>query len=120
MTEFKKKVDSDWKKKAAQEKLLLAQKLDQKENQSQEGPKVTFSDVIRTFAMQAQMAIQASDPQTGRSRPDVNAIFMTTGMLEVIKEKTEGNLSPQESGMLNQILGELQMVSNRLRAAQQG
>lgn len=118
MTEIQKKVDSDWKKKAAQEKQQLANKKkladakaarETKDGAGAEaGPSIL--DLIRSLAMQAQFALGAPDPRTGQRRADPAAAQYAISLLEVLFEKTEGNLDERESSLLENAINELKMA----------
>lgn len=112
MAEFRKKIDSDWKKKAAQEKAALMRKKSEKESEGEDpGPRVTIRELFVSLATQAQIALgYVPDPMTRQRRPDPNAARFSIGMLEVLREKTEGNLSPEEDQMLQSLLSDLKMA----------
>jgi len=50
------------------------------------------------------------DPAGGRIPADFEAARHTIDMLEVVQEKTRGNLSPQEEQLLEQVLYELRLA----------
>lgn len=110
MSEIKKKVDNDWKKKAAKEREMLAAKREKKAQQEQDPSQANFTDLIKMLALQAQMALGAPDPSTGQRRADPHAARHAIGLLDVLAEKTRGNLDPQEDAILNQLTQELKMI----------
>ncbi len=72
--------------------------------------KADFKFFITTLALQASIALgHMANPTTGKSEKDpVQAKFLidTLGML---KEKTQGNLTPEETSFLENVLYELRM-----------
>lgn len=111
MAEIRKKVDSAWKQKAAKEKLALERKVQKKKEREagQDGrPRPGFRELVATFAAQAEMAL-SGDPRMGGRRDMAGAQYVLD-MLELIEEKTEGNLDEEESQVLQQVLSQLRMV----------
>lgn len=49
------------------------------------------------------------DPATGQTETNLPAVRQTIDMLLMLKEKTKGNLSPDEAKLLEQLIYELQM-----------
>jgi len=110
-------VDSDWKAQAQQEKQKLAEQEQAKSQQQgeeggQEGegqmPPATFETLMSTMATQALFALGAiPDPRTGQASLSPELAQHHIDMLGVLEEKTQGNLSDEESKMLSQTLHEL-------------
>ena len=107
-------VDSDWKVQAQAEKERLT-KLE-KENEAaqagdpsgQELPEASFRTLLGTLASQAIMGLGAmADPKTGRVIIDLESAQFSIDMLQVLEEKTKGNLSDEEKDELTQVLSEL-------------
>jgi hypothetical protein len=74
-------------------------------------PKVDFAMLIASFATGAlyHMGI-APDPETGRpSEPNLPLASQNIDILELIEEKTRGNLTPDEAGLLEGLLYEVRM-----------
>jgi len=117
MAEFRKKVDSSWKKKAEQEKRALAQKsrhTTEAEN-AQDEPEAMFLDLVRPLAMQAQLALGLMpDPMTRERRTDPAAAQHSIALLEVLRDKTVGNLDPDEATTLQTLISELKMFYMRV------
>ena len=115
MTEFKKKVDSDWKRKAALEKQALQAKKAKKEEGPEDEPQgPQFMDLVKTLVVQVQMAMGAPDPNTGQRQANPEAARYTIGLLEVLRDKTQGNLEPQEAQDLESLVNELRTVFMRV------
>lgn len=120
MTEFRKKIDSDWKAKAAREKAQLAKKQELKKAEAEAGgdddaPKVQFEDLLRSLAMQAQLALGlVPDPMGRGRRPDPESARHAIGMLEMLQTKTQGNLTDKEEATLTSLVTELKMIYVRM------
>ncbi len=56
------------------------------------------------------------DPMTGQSHENLPQAQMAIDLLEVLEEKTKGNLSPEEQAALQQVLDEVRMTFVRLQA----
>lgn len=85
-------------------------------------PDASFPMLVSSLAAQAMVAMgKLADPVQGHPvvRPDMAKHFID--LLGMLQEKTRGNLSPQESGMLDNFLHELRMmfVSIRLEATKE-
>jgi len=53
---------------------------------------------------------QIPHPQTGETHKNLEAAKIFIDQLEMIREKTRGNLSEEESGILKNVLSDLQMA----------
>ena len=117
-------VDEDWKSKVEREKEAaeaVREEGQPQESQSEQGPPpdspeaqlpdASFPALVTSLAAQSLMALgQAPDPAEGHPvvRPALaKHCIDTLGMLE---EKTKGNLTPEESKMLSDILHDLRMI----------
>lgn len=105
MDEIRKKVDEDWKQNAEKEK---------KEAKTQEGfvpPEANFKFFITTLTLQASIALgQMANPSTGKTEKDpVQAKFLID-TLTMLQEKTKGNLTKEESDLLENLLYELRVA----------
>ncbi len=61
---------------------------------------------------------QVPDPMTGQSHRDLEQAQFTIDLLAMLQEKTRGNCTPEESGVLEEILATLRMAF--VRASQPG
>ncbi|KAF0245689.1 MAG: hypothetical protein FD180_1409 [Planctomycetota bacterium] len=132
-----KKVDEDWKKRAADEKVKLqpaakAAKVGAPEAQpakagepapaTAEAPPEEaapaggrrrggpFEMLVTMLVQQATMMLGlVADPMTGERYQDIGQARMIIDMLTTLKLKTKGNLSADEDRFLSSALGELQM-----------
>lgn len=73
-------------------------------------PKVDFSTFIASLNASAMVALGAmADPEGGQSKNLVMGKH-TIDVLEMLKTKTKGNLTKEESDMLDHILYDLRMI----------
>jgi hypothetical protein len=106
-------IDSDWKSQAQAEKEKLAQQEAEAKARAEQGgedemPPPDFRGLMGMLASQALMYMGGiADPQSGRPIFDpVYAVHMIE-LLGVLEEKTQGNLSEEESKELTGVLHEL-------------
>ena len=73
-------------------------------------PPPTFQLLAAQFATQAMMELgEVQNPITGKSEVSLPRAKFTIDMLQIIKDKTQGNLSPEELQYLDGALYELRM-----------
>ncbi|HRJ72992.1 MAG TPA: DUF1844 domain-containing protein [Terrimicrobiaceae bacterium] len=69
---------------------------------------------IQFVMMQSQQASlflgRIPNPQTGKAEVHLEAGKLFIDQLEMIREKTRGNLSPQESEILTSVIADLQLA----------
>jgi len=58
---------------------------------------------------------QVPDPMSGQPHVDLEQAQFTIDLLTMLKEKTEGNRTPEESAVLEEILATLRMAFVRTR-----
>jgi hypothetical protein len=112
MSEIKKKVDSDWKKKAEEDKAKLDEVKAQVEEQvkAAEGPlpPPTFTQFLAGLDLEARLALgEIKHPGTGEKRQDLVAAQYVIDTLALLQEKTRGNLDTQEEILMQNLLTEL-------------
>lgn len=81
-------------------------------------PVTNSSDLTQRFVYFVQMQMQnvmlclglIDHPSAPKGEPDLQAAKMFIDQLEMIREKTRGNLTPEEEKFLTGILSELQMA----------
>ena len=113
-----KKVDEEWKKKAREEKSKTAGA----ETGAPPGegesagrprgapPKPDFALFVTGLATQAMMHMGAiENPATGKREVDLEAVKYMIDLLELIEEKTKGNLTEEESQVLGTMLYDLRV-----------
>jgi hypothetical protein len=111
-------VDEDWKQEAQKEKEILAaqEEAEQEKEQEQEPqargplPEGNLAALISMLATQALFALGLLQikGQEGRE-PDLELAKYNIDMLEVLEEKTKGNLTEEEQTVLSTTLSELRM-----------
>jgi hypothetical protein len=107
MEENNKKIDEVWKEAVKKEG-----------GPGSEGPDtaslpeaVDFSFFVTTLAIQASISLgQIPNPVTNKKEENVNQAKVIIDTLDIIKEKTKGNLTPEENSLLENILYELKML----------
>lgn len=105
MEEDKKKIDESWKESINKEKHEPLKK----DNPTE--PKVDFIFFISTLGIQASIAIgQIANPVTNKLDLDLKQAKFLIDTLDIIKEKTLGNLNMEENNLLENMLYELKMV----------
>jgi hypothetical protein len=70
-----------------------------------------FENLIRMIGSNAAMVLGAyADPRTGQPMLDPEAARELIDMLDALHEKTKGNLAPEETDLLLDLLGKLKMT----------
>ena len=106
-------IDSDWKAEAQAEKERLAAQAeaaeaDRGDRRPGEPPEADFKTLMGVLASQAIMGLGAiGDPKTGRVVIDLPGAKFSIDLLNVLEEKTKGNLSEDEAKEFTQMLAEL-------------
>ena len=110
-------IDEDWKQEAKREKDILSEQEKQdKEKKTTHGrteplPKADFMGLVSMLATQAFFAlgvIRAKEEE--QKEPDLEMAQYNIDMLSILQDKTEGNLSDQESKTLEDTLHQLRML----------
>jgi hypothetical protein len=108
-------VDSDWKAQAEAERARLAEKEAAAAARGGPGagpdqlPPAEFRSLVGLLASQSVMGLGTmADPQ-GRVVVDLEGSKFALDLLQVLQDKTKGNLTPEESGELDEVLRELRM-----------
>jgi len=127
MAEEEKKiiVDEDWKQEAQREKEILAKQEEAEEAESQEKkkeqqeepqargplPEGNLAALISMLATQAlfSLGLLQVKGQEEEKKPDLELAKYNIDMLEVLEEKTKGNLTEEEERVLSTTLSELRM-----------
>ena len=120
----KKKVDEDWKKRAAAEREADAVKAgmgkpapaapaapgEAPAASADAKPNPAFAGLVESLASQALMFMGAMrDPMTGQAMQDLPQAQSMIELLAMLEEKTRGNLSKEEAAMLKQVLDEVRV-----------
>ena len=110
-------VDEDWKQEAQKEKEILAaqEEAEEKDKQEEEKPRGplpegNFAALISMLATQALFALGLLQVKGQEERkPDLELAKYNIDMLQVLEEKTKGNLTEEEEAVLSNTLNELRM-----------
>lgn len=102
----KKKIDESWKEKVEKEK--------EREGLKKEGefvpPVPDFNFFITTLALQASIFLgQVPNPATNKIETNLDQGKFIIDTLDMLKEKTQGNLMKEEKELLENLLYELKM-----------
>jgi hypothetical protein len=106
-------IDSDWKAEAQKEKERLAKIEAEKAATGKGGaagelPPADFRTIVSMLAQQAIMGLGVmADRKTGGVIVDLEGSRFAIDLLDVLEQKTKGNLTADETEELKQILGDL-------------
>ncbi len=108
-------IDSDWKEQVAAEKEALrqqAQETQENKNTPEAAwPPASFATLVSTLATQAVAALgQMVDPEQEEVVVNLDFAKHMIDTLALLEEKTKGNLTPEESTMLADVLHQLRML----------
>lgn len=102
-------VDSDWKEEAAREKADLDEKT-KAVGSGGDLPEPDFAEIINMIVMQAAVSIGGYRSPTGESVPaDLRVAKHFIDLLEILRKKTEGNLTEEEAKVFDTVLYEMRM-----------
>lgn len=80
-----------------------------------------FVEFVLMHAQQAAFCLgQSPNPSTGKTEVHLEPARMFIDQLEMLKEKTRGNLSAEESGILDNVISNLQMAFVQVSASAGG
>jgi Domain of unknown function (DUF1844) len=119
-------VDEDWKSRVAAEKEAVSREsvtppgeVGPSEPTSPAGshgdappiPPASFEMLVTTLATEAMIGLgQFPHPMTGKMHPDAAQARYAIDMLEMLSEKTKGNLTPGEERGMRDLLHQLRMA----------
>jgi hypothetical protein len=110
-------IDEDWKAQAQKEKESLKEQEkvehEKKDEPRPRMPEANFSGLVSMLATQAFYALGLIQPEENKDKkiePDWDIAKFNIDMLGMLEEKTQGNLSEEEVGMLKQTLEQLRML----------
>ncbi|HEX9898238.1 MAG TPA: DUF1844 domain-containing protein [Candidatus Methylomirabilis sp.] len=82
----------------------------EQEPHAAEAAGVTFSDLVLMFGTTVLLHLGlAPDPVSGEKKLDLIQAKQAIDVLDLLKGKTAGNLTPEESSMLENVLFDLRM-----------
>lgn len=106
----KKIEDSDWKADAEAEKKKLEEELIKQKAASEPLPPASFTLHLVSLANQAVISMGLMEnPVTGEATVDLDQSKFIIDTMQILKEKTAGNLEKEEEAMLDQVLYDLRM-----------
>ncbi len=101
-------VDSDWKAEAKRDKERLAEETAHAGGPS---PPPNLAELINLIVMQAMAGMGLlGGPGGERIPPHLEAAKHFIDLLQVLEDKTKGNLTPEEKQLLDQVLYEMRMT----------
>jgi hypothetical protein len=120
-------IDDDWKRQAQEEKKRLAEQEAQPAKkpgapksraaqQPAEGaaehelPQASFETLVSTLTSQALLALGVVEHPSMGKMLNLDLAKFNIDLLEIIEEKTKGNLSEDEKRMMDQTLHQLRMM----------
>lgn len=99
-----KKIDQEWKEAAAKEKEKLGK------DGKFVPPEATFNFFVTTLALQASIALGIMEnPGDGKKEENLPQARFLIDTMVLLREKTKGNLTSEESELLENVLYELRM-----------
>ena len=104
-------IDEDWKEQARREKEMLAEALE-KEQQARRGPMQPASFAVLAISLATQASIGLGDIEhriTKKCEPNLDEAKFHIDMLEILEQKTKGNLTPEEAQLMQGFLFDLRM-----------
>ncbi len=108
MSEGEKKVDHEWKKRAKEEKAKLADAAP--EGVHGEPPDASFAMIVSSLVAQTLIALGSIEsPVDGQRTRDLEAAKFSIDLLQVLADKTKGNLTDEEKAMTDGALYDLRM-----------
>ncbi len=107
-------IDEDWKSQVEREKEAFAKQPESApapEIGSHELPPASFEMLVTTFASEAMVALgQLPNPFTNEHSISWDHARYTIDMLQIIEDKTKGNLSTDEAAILETLLHQLRLA----------
>ena len=111
-------IDEDWKSRVQEEKESLTQEVGEEEAPPSEDqpqpqgplPPPTLDFVVGSFAMQAMVSMGLmANPLTGETEVQLDQAKHFVDTVEMLRDKTEGNRTAEETAMIDNLLHELRM-----------
>ncbi|MFQ5964274.1 MAG: DUF1844 domain-containing protein [Candidatus Scalinduaceae bacterium] len=104
-----KTVDDEWKKKVQEEKEKVSEKKPSQKTK-QQIPEASFSLFIYSLATQTLINLgEVENPFNKKKEQDLDQAKFTIDTIQIIKDKTKGNLSDDETKYLDSVLYDLSM-----------
>lgn len=81
-------------------------------------PSPVFKNLLAFLARNAELVMSGlPDPRTGRTMVDLESLRQLIDMMEVLREKTAGNLAAEDAQLLTDVLGDLKVSFLQLQQA---
>lgn len=104
MDEANKNIDESWKETAQKEKEAF------KKEGKDVAPQADFNFFVTTLALQASIFLGViANPATNKKEEDLQQAKFIIDTLGMLKEKTKGNLTQDETNLLENVLYELRV-----------
>lgn len=114
-------IDEDWKSQVQAEREAASKPAEGQPSAGQPAasqnaadpamPPASFEILVTTLATEALMAMgQVPHPLTGKTELHRNQAQYLIDTLDVLKQKSKGNLSPEEQELIDSVLHQLRMV----------
>lgn len=109
-------IDEDWKARAQREKEEASRKAAEQTGESvgeqkAEPDPVSFPGLVNMFSMQGLIALGILVPRDAKEvMVDLDEAKYIIDMLMMLRDKTKGNLTPEEQGLLTESLSQLQQA----------
>ena len=95
----------------SKEKNFILKDNEPVDNKKNEFPEVTFSTFLFSLNASALSSLGLiDDPVAGKINKDIQLGKQTINILAMLKEKTKGNLTPEEEAMLDDCLYQLRIA----------
>lgn len=100
-----KRVDESWKESIQVEKDRASTSSEKKSS-----PPISFVEFVSSLGVQALMHLgEVENPVTRKREKNLDAARATIDLLMMLKDKTKGNLRPEEDSMLTELLADVQL-----------
>ena len=112
-----KKIDDSWKDQVSKDKSSTDSKpAHQNQKTSDTATSQKFIQLLNSLSYQALMVLEdvATNPDITHKNKNLAAAKEIIDLINVVKEKTKGNLSKEENDYLNSLLPELQLKFTQL------
>lgn len=81
-------------------------------------PSPAFKNLLAFLARNAELVMAGlPDPRTGRTMVDLESLRQLIDMLEVLRDKTDGNLATEDAQLLTDVIGDLKVSFLQLQQA---
>ena len=103
-------IDSEWKEDAAKEKARISEEVDKTVRQ-EPLPEPSLVELVNMIVMQASVGLSGYKGPDGKTLPaDPGVAKHYIDLLELLRDKTAGNVTDDEKNLLDGILHEMRMT----------